>query len=194
MLLNDNQITHLARFADMITPFEPEQVRKLPNGEKCISYGLSSAGYDMRLGCDFKLPSGHPLPGQRIKTLDPKTVTEQDYDFSHFEEGFLIMPGHCILGTSVEEFRIPEDVHCLVVGKSTYARLGIHVLTTPAEPGWYGKLTIEIANLSGLPVKIYPNEGICQMLFFKLESRPKTTYRDREGKYNGQTTTTIARI
>lgn len=187
-LLNDRQIIQEVHNHSMIEPFESKLINT-DFEQKIISYGLSSAGYDMRLDPHFKVLV--PYNGEQI--LDPKRVTESHYE-SVFADSIIVSPGNTILGTSMEYFRIPEDISCVVLGKSTYARCGIHVLTTPAEPGWHGKLTIEISNLSPIPVKVYAREGICQMLFFKLDGRPITTYLDRNGKYNGQTTTTIAKV
>lgn len=190
-LLNDHQIIQRSHDG-MITPFISNQVKHhlTENDEKVpvISYGLSSAGYDMRLDCHIKIPADH------VGILDPKTLSQQSYNDIWIHEYAIINPGTTILGTSMETFDIPEDIHCLCVGKSTYARIGVHILTTPAEPGWSGKLTLEISNLSGVPVKVYAFEGIAQMMFFRLDARPITTYKDRQGKYNGQTTTTIAKV
>lgn len=185
-LLTDRQIMRLAVDCQMISPFEPKQIRRIED-ERIISYGLSSAGYDLRLANHFMMPAQH------VGLLDPKNMDETCYE-NLWSDEIIIAPGMTVLGVSLEELRIPENVHCLVVGKSTYARVGIHVLTTPAEPGWFGKLTIEISNLNRIPAKIYANEGICQMTFFELDSKPMVTYTDRQGKYNGQTTTTIAKV
>jgi dCTP deaminase len=72
------------------------------------------------------------------------------------------------------------------VGKSTYARCGIIVNVTPLEPEWEGHLTLEISNTTPLPAKIYADEGIAQLLFFKGDQVPSTTYAQRSGKYQGQ--------
>jgi len=81
--------------------------------------------------------------------------------------------------------KVPENITVICIGKSTYARLGIIVNTTPAEAGWEGHLTLEFSNRSGADCRIYAEEGICQLLFF--EGAPcSTTYEDRRGKYQNQ--------
>jgi dCTP deaminase len=71
------------------------------------------------------------------------------------------------------------------VGKSTYARCGIITNVTPFEPEWEGFVTLEISNTTPLPAKIYANEGIAQVLFFKGSEPPEVSYRDKQGKYQG---------
>jgi dCTP deaminase len=72
------------------------------------------------------------------------------------------------------------------VGKSTYARCGIIVNVTPFEPEWEGYVTLEFSNTTPLPAKIYANEGVAQVLFFKADQECETSYADRGGKYQGQ--------
>jgi len=98
----------------------------------------------------------------------------------------VIPPGGFILAHSVEYFRIPEDVLGLVVGKTTYARCGLSIQTSPLEPGWQGNVTLSIANVSPLPVKVYANEGIAQVLFFQGDEASVTNYTNRRGRYQGQ--------
>jgi dCTP deaminase len=79
----------------------------------------------------------------------------------------------------------------LCVGKSTYARCGLIVNVTPLEPEWEGHVTLEFSNTTPLPAKIYANEGVAQMLFFESDEVCSTSYRDRGGKYQGQTGVTL---
>ena len=83
----------------------------------------------------------------------------------------------------MEYQRLPDNVTAIYIGKSTYAREGVIVNTTPGEAGWEGHLTIEISNSSGADVRIYVNEGICAALFFE-GVQSNTTYG--KGKYQGQ--------
>jgi dCTP deaminase len=82
---------------------------------------------------------------------------------------------------------LPNDVTVVAVGKSTYARSGILVNITPAESGWQGHLTLEISNCTGLFNRIYADEGICQLLFFR-GTPCEVTYQMRKGKYQGVST------
>ena len=79
----------------------------------------------------------------------------------------------------------------LIVHNSTYARCGIIVNVTPLEPEWEGHVTLEFSNTTPLPAKIYANEGVAQMLFFESDEVCSTSYRDRGGKYMGQTGVTL---
>jgi dCTP deaminase len=93
----------------------------------------------------------------------------------------------------VEYFRIPRNVLAICVGKSTYARVGIVINVTPLEPEWEGQVTIEISNTSPLPAKVYANEGIAQLLFFEADEVCEQSYKDKNGKYQGQMGITLPR-
>ncbi len=160
----------------MIEPFVPEQVR---DGE--VSYGLSAYGYDFRVANEFRIPSGFK-PGA---VIDPK-----DFDSSAFAElkgtACEVPPNSYILARSLEYFRIPRNVLALVTGKSTYARCGVILNVTPLEPEWEGFITMAIVNAAPMPVRIYANEGIGQVIFFESDTPPDTSYADRKGKYQAQ--------
>jgi dCTP deaminase len=95
---------------------------------------------------------------------------------------------------ALERLRVPPTITVICLGKSTYARLGIIVNTTPAEAAWEGHLTLEFSNSSGADCRVYAEEGICQLLFFEGEPCD-TTYQDRAGKYQGQQErVTLARV
>jgi dCTP deaminase len=77
-------------------------------------------------------------------------------------------------------------VLAICVGKSTYARCGIIVNVTPFEPEWEGFVTLEISNTTPLPARVYANEGLCQILFFRSDEECAISYADRKGKYQKQ--------
>ena len=166
----------------MIQPFSDGQV-----AEGTISYGLSSYGYDLRLANEFRIFTP-PAGG----TLDPKAIPAECYT-EHEGETCEVPPGGYVLGRTVEYLRIPRDVLTLCTGKSTYARAGIMVNITPFEPEWEGFPTISIANTTTVPVKIYANEGLCQVLFFQSDEPCEVSYADRKGKYQAQKTIEFAR-
>jgi dCTP deaminase len=89
---------------------------------------------------------------------------------------------------------MPEDVMGIVLGKSTFARVGIVINFTPLEAGWHGYITIEISNTTPLPAKIYANEGIAQILFFQGDESCDISYADKNGKYQGQQGITLATV
>jgi dCTP deaminase len=121
--------------------------------------------------------------------LEPAPL-HQDEDGRYF-----ILPAHTYgLGVALEKLKVPPNITVICLGKSTYARLGIIVNTTPAEASWEGHLTLEFSNSSGADCRIYAEEGICQLLFFEGDAC-ETTYQDRSGKYQYQPErVTLARI
>jgi dCTP deaminase len=184
MILNDYAITKRAQYG-MIAPFEPRLVRE-EDGVPVVSHGLGSYAYDMRLGYDFRWPTSG-----RLDPKHPAAATWQDYRTE--VDPFDIPPHGFVLAQSAETWAIPADVYVLVVGKSTYARLGLIVNCTPMEPGWRGVLTLELSNTTDLPITVYPGEGIAAAIFFKGE-RPIVSYADRAGKYQDQRGIEQARV
>ena len=98
----------------------------------------------------------------------------------------IIPPNSFALAEAVEYIEVPREILVIGIGKSTYARCGVILNVTPAEPEWRGKLTLEITNSTPLPVKIYAGEGICQLLFFKAPLECLVSYQDKKGKYQDQ--------
>ena len=180
---NDRWITQMAKDHRMIEPFEGRQVR-----QGVISYGVSSYGYDMRVASEFRIFTNVLNSIVDPKEFDPRSFVE-------FEGNVCIVPPNSFaLARSVEYFRIPRDVVTITVGKSTYARCGIITNVTPFEPEWEGYVTLEISNTTPLPAKIYANEGIAQVLFFKGSEAPEVSYKDKSGKYQGQHGVTLPRL
>lgn len=179
-ILSDEQIRVLAE-TGMITPFEPEQVR----GDGILSYGTSSYGYDARVADEFKI-----FTNVNTTVVDPKKFTSDNF-VDRSGDHIIIPPHGFALGRTVEIFDIPRDVLVICLGKSTYARCGLVVNTTPLEPGWRGHVTLEFSNTTPLPMKLYANEGACQFLFFKGSQPCKTSYADRKGKYQDQRGVTL---
>lgn len=169
----------------MIEPFEAGQVRADGEGNRLISYGTSSYGYDVRCSSEFKV-----FTNINSATVDPKGFDEGSFvDVS--SDVCVIPPNSFALARTVEYFRIPRNVLTICLGKSTYARCGIIVNVTPLEPEWEGHVTLEFSNTTTLPAKIYANEGVAQMLFFESDEVCEVSYKDRGGKYQGQTGVTL---
>ena len=171
----------------MISPFEAGQVREI-DGRKVISYGTSSYGYDVRCSNKFKLFTNLNSTIVDPKSFDPDSFIEVEGNHC------IIPPNSFALASTVEYFRIPRNVLTVCVGKSTYARCGIIVNVTPFEPEWEGHVTIEFSNTTPLPAKIYANEGIAQVVFFESDDVCQTSYKDRAGKYQGQTGVTLPKV
>jgi dCTP deaminase len=187
-IISDRNICSLVASNSMIEPFVDRQMRANANGDKIISYGLSSYGYDARVSDEFKI-----FTNINSAIVDPKSF-DQDSFFAKKADVCIIPPNSFALGRTVEYFKIPRDVLVLCVGKSTYARCGIIVNVTPLEPEWQGHVTLEFSNTTPLPAKIYANEGVCQFIFFKSDSECQTSYADRNGKYMKQTGITLPTI
>nr|ALS56203.1 putative deoxycytidine triphosphate deaminase [uncultured bacterium EIL27G07] len=181
---SDNWIIEQAEKNQLIKPFEKEQIREVDN-KKVISYGVSSYGYDVRCANEFKI-----FTNTFSSVVDPKNFDDKSFvDIQDSE--CIIPPNSFALARTVEYFKIPRSILTLCLGKSTYARCGIIVNVTPLEPEWEGHVTLEFSNTTNLPAKIYANEGVAQMLFFESDQVCKTSYKDRGGKYQGQTGVTL---
>jgi len=170
----------------MIEPFEPGMVREV-EGEKVISFGTSSYGYDVRCADEFKV-----FTNINSTIVDPKHFDERSFVDVRAPQ-CLIPPNSFALARTVEYFRIPREVRTICLGKSTYARCGIIVNVTPLEPEWEGHVTLEFSNTTPLPARIYAFEGVAQMVFLGADEVCETSYGDRGGKYQGQRGVTLPR-
>ena len=183
----DSWIKKKSKEDQMISPFVENLVRE-QDGEKVISYGLSSYGYDLRVSNKFKV-----FTNVNNGLVDPKGFNEDE--FVEVETDVCIVPPNSFaLAVSMEYFKIPRDVLTMCIGKSTYARCGIIVNVTPFEPEWEGQVTLEISNTTPLPAKIYAGEGLAQVLFFKADTVCDVSYADRGGKYMKQKGITVPRM
>jgi dCTP deaminase len=184
---SDRWIRRMAQEHGMISPFEPGQV-KFADGQPIVSYGTSSYGYDIRCSNEFKI-----FTNINSSIVDPKRFDERSFVDVRGPE-CIIPPNSFALARTVEYFRIPRSVLTICLGKSTYARCGIIVNVTPLEPEWEGHVTLEFSNTTPLPARIYANEGVAQVIFIESDEVCETSYRDRQGKYQGQTGVTPPRI
>ncbi len=185
---SDQWISLMAKEHGMIEPYEAGQIRKNDNGDRIISYGTSSYGYDLRVAREFKI-----FTNALNSVVDPKNFSSDSF-VSVETDVCVVPPNSFALARSIEYFRIPRDVLTICLGKSTYARCGIIVNVTPFEPEWEGYVTLEISNTTPLPAKIYANEGLAQVIFFKAEQPCTVSYADRGGKYMKQVGVTIPRM
>jgi dCTP deaminase len=183
-ILCDSEIRELIRiepFADNIK--RPGQV----------SYGVSSYGYDIRVGSVFKI-----FTNVNSAIIDPKNFSEASFvtidTAQSGRDHVLIPPNSFALCETVEMVSMPRDCLAICVGKSTYARCGIIVNVTPIEPEWRGKITLEISNTTPLPAKIYANEGIAQLIFLKAGRTCERSYADKHGKYQDQAGLTLPKV
>ena len=179
-IMPDFWIKKMAINHKMIDPFVEKLVKK-----NVLSYGLSSYGYDARVSKQFKI-----FTNVNSATVDPKKFSESSF-VDREVDSCIIPPNSFALAKTVEYFRIPKETLVICVGKSTYARCGIIVNVTPLEPEWEGHVTLEFSNTSNLPAKIYAGEGVAQMIFHQSDEQCEVSYKDRDGKYQGQTGVTL---
>lgn len=195
----------------MISPFVAESVSVFEHKpeQKIPSYGLSSYGYDVRLGRNFKIFSAdhegdyyetetistngdvrhvnRAIPRHHAKPIDVLSFNEESNIIEAKDvDSIIIPPGGFVLGHTVERIIVPPDVSVVCMGKSTIARCGLLVIVTPLEAGWEGYTTLEIANLTKRSIKLHTGIGITQMQFFQGKERCMTSYADRGGKYQNQ--------
>ncbi len=187
-VLADSQIRDEIR----IEPFEEARKRA---GK--VSYGVSSYGYDVRVGSHFKIFTPTPRTGG-IAVVDPKNFSDDlfvEVDCAKLGTDHVVIPPNSFaLCETVEYISVPRDVLVICVGKSTYARCGIILNVTPLEPEWRGKVTLEISNTTPLPARIYANEGIAQLVFFRAEKVCEKSYADKAGKYQDQSGLTLPKV
>ncbi len=186
-ILSDIEIIERAK-KGMIDNFIAQNVRFKEDKSRVISYGVSSYGYDARVGRDFKV-----FTNINNTIIDPKNFSDDSF-VNKTGDFCIIPPNSFALASTVEYFRIPRDILVICLGKSTYARCGIIVNVTPLEPEFEGHVTLEFSNTTNLPVKIYSQEGVCQFLFLKSSVICKESYKDKGGKYQGQTGITLPKI
>ncbi len=196
-LLVDWQIRELVeKGALIIDPFTPHPVRELhPHssdgaaGEPyhVVSYGLSSAGYDLRISDEIYVYDAGYAREVDVKAFAEKALKRLPV---HQEPGrgrFVVLPpGASGLARAYERLRIPRDILATCAGKSTYARAGLMVTITPIEPEWEGYLSFHLHNTLPLPVRVYVEEGIAQLLFNRTEALCEKSYEDKGGKYQAQ--------
>ena len=187
MLLNDREITNECIRRSMISPFIPVKTSEI-DGVKVPSFGLSHAGYDIRLNPDdFRIfLSTTELEeikiGEDYSSCIIKTRASLR-EINGTKQLTVKIPGNSYaLGVSLENFVIPHNIVGRCLGKSTFARVGIIVNVTPLEPGWCGHLTLEISNSCPIPVVIPVLGGIAQIQFERINT-PSSIYH---GKYQSQ--------
>jgi dCTP deaminase len=145
---------------------------------------LQPAWVDLRLGSEFRV--FRYTKEAFIDSRDPKEYTET---MCSNGEPFVLHPKEFILGVTHEKIRVPGDLAAYVDGRSSLGRIGItaHITSGWVDPGFEGKLVLEISNLGKMPVMLYPGMRICKLIFLKLNSPSETPYNmRRSSKYMNQ--------
>jgi dCTP deaminase len=155
---------------------------------------VQPASVDLRLGTSFRVFHNH-----RISAIDladpPKNLTELveigDAD------SFVIHPGEFVLGSTQEQVELPNDIVARIEGKSSLGRLGLIVHATAGfvDPGFKGTLTLEITNLTRVPIILWPGKPIAQLSFMALDQAAERPYGhpDLGSHYHGQVDATESR-
>jgi dCTP deaminase len=150
---------------------------------------IQPSSVDLRIGNEFK--------GFRIirkPCIDPldKSDLESYMESFHLEQGeaFIIHPGEFALATTYEAVKLPDDLVARVEGRSSMGRVGItmHVPAGYIDPGFEGKITLEISNIGKMPVALYTGQRVCQIVFETMTTPSLRPYGhpERDSKYMGQ--------
>src|SRR3989338_662453 len=176
--------------------------KKLENGEIKIDpmpdlkVALSTVSVDLRLGHDFMVYKTTSSPFIDVKDADTfKDLTELVK--KRTDQAFVVHPREFVLAATLESIELPHNLSGRLEGKSSLGRLGIVIHSTAGkvDPGWKGHLVLEITNIGTLPIMIYTEMRICQLLFEQLSSPTSKAYTEREtSKYKFQGGTTGSQI
>jgi len=155
-----------------------------------IEKQVQPSSVDLRIGNEFK---GFKIIKKPF--IDPKDSEDLDsYMDSMYmdnDEAFIIHPNEFALATTFETVKVPDDLVARVEGRSSMGRLGItmHVTAGYIDPGFEGKITLEISNIGKMPVALYPGQRACQIVFETMTSPAERPYGhpERDSKYMGQT-------
>ena len=180
-VLSDGTIRRLVQEGHIgIEPWDPEMVQP--------------ASIDLRLGDSFRV--FHNFRVAAIDLADPPTNLTERIGLAE-GESFVIHPGEFVLGRTEERVRMPDDLVARIEGKSSLGRLGLIVHATAGfvDPGFEGTLTLEITNLTRVPIVLWPGKPIAQLSFMTLDAPAERPYGhpDLGSHYHGQTEATESR-
>ena len=155
---------------------------------------LQPSSFDVRIDRFFRLFDNH-----KYAFIDP---AEQQDDLTRFvevapDEPFILHPGEFVLGSTYEFVTLPDNIAARLEGKSSLGRLGLLTHSTAGfvDPGFKGHVTLELANVSNLPIKLWPGMKVGQLCFFQLSSPSETPYGSEKynNRYQGQRGPTASR-
>jgi dCTP deaminase len=155
---------------------------------------VQPASIDLRLGDSFRVFHNHRVTAIDLRDV-PTNLTEEVKVAE--DEPFVIHPGEFCLGRTLEWVELPDDVVARVEGKSSLGRLGLIVHATAGfvDPGWKGTLTLELNNLTRVPIKLWPGLAIAQLSVMALDRPAERPYGSPElgSHYQGQVAATESR-
>ena len=168
---------------DILVEINAERIRIEPYDEAMIQ----PSSIDFRLDRYFRVFENHRYPhiDPAADQSDLTRVVEPEG-----EEPFILHPGEFVLGSTHEVVSLPDDIAARVEGKSSLGRLGLltHATAGFVDPGFSGHVTLELANVATLPIKLYPGMKIGQLCFFRLSSPAEHPYGSEKygSRYQGQ--------
>lgn len=150
---------------------------------------IQPSSVDMRLGDEFKV-----FKVIRKPYIDPKDEEDiaEYMESSTVPEGeaFIIHPNEFALATTQEYVKVPDDLVARVEGRSSMGRIGVtmHVTAGYVDPGFEGRITLEISNIGAMPVALYPGQRVCQLVFETMTTPAELPYGHpkRNSKYMKQ--------
>jgi len=155
---------------------------------------VQPASIDLRLGSSFRVFHNHRIGA--IDLADPPRNLTEHVEIGE-EESFVIHPGEFVLGRTQEHVELPDDIVARIEGKSSLGRLGLIVHATAGfvDPGFKGTLTLEITNLTRVPIILWPGKPIAQLSFMALDQPAQRPYGhpDLGSHYHGQVEATESR-
>lgn len=176
MVLSDREIKKL---------LEEKRIQISP--EPILEEQLGSASLDLRLGDEFMIFEHTKNP--YIDTRKPETFNNITRLVKVSEnEPFVFHPGEFVLSSTLEEVCLPDDVAARIDGRSSLGRLGIVIHSTAGhiDPGFQGKIVLEMENIGMIPILLYPKTRICQLVFEVLSSPTTNPYsKKKDAKYVG---------
>lgn len=162
-----------------------------PLGEGCIQ----PASVDLHLDRNILIFRNNRVPYIDVrKTNDRLTdmVTMAD------DDPFMLHPGEFVLGSTLEHVEVPDDLVARLEGKSSLGRIGLLIHSTAGyvDPGWKGHLTLELSNVSSLPITLYHRMKIGQISYLRLTTPADRLYGSAElgSKYQGQQDPTASKV
>ncbi|WP_158604512.1 dCTP deaminase [Nocardioides mangrovicus] len=174
MLLSDRDILAAIDAKRIVMdPFDPSMVQP--------------ASIDVRLDRFFRVFENHRYP--HIDPAEPQEDLTREVE-PDGDEPFILHPGEFVLGSTYEQVTLPDDLAARVEGKSSLGRLGLltHATAGFVDPGFSGHVTLELANVATLPIKLYPGMKIGQFCFFSMSSPSDHPYGSAQygSRYQGQ--------
>jgi dCTP deaminase len=148
---------------------------------------IQPSSIDVRLDKFFRVFDNHKYPHIDPAADQSDLTREVEVDGG---ETFVLHPGEFVLGSTYETVSLPDDVAARLEGKSSLGRLGLLTHSTAGfiDPGFSGHVTLELANVATLPIKLYPGMKIGQLCFFRLSSAAENPYGSAAygSRYQGQ--------